>query len=81
MYNVTTSTGKDEGALLPDLVTATKLGFMFRAGIEWGHLRTGVEYNFVGNSGGDPFKYIALKIGVLLGGGRFDLISSNQNPF
>jgi outer membrane protein X len=81
VYNITTENGKDEGALLPDLTVATKLGFMFRGGIEWGHLRTGVEYNFVGNAGGDPFKYIGLKIGILLGGGRFELISSNRNPF
>jgi hypothetical protein len=80
-YNITTANGKEEGALLPDLSVATKLGFMFRGGVEWGHLRTGVEYNFVGNSGGDPFKYIGLKIGVLLGGGRFDLISGNRKPF
>src|SRR3954454_5575646 len=81
VYNITTANGKEEGALLPDLSVATKLGFMFRGGVEWGHLRTGVEYNFVGNSGGDPFKYIGLKIGVLLGGGRFDLISGNRKPF
>ena len=80
-YNITTANGKDQGALLPDLTIATKLGFMFRGGIEWGHLRTGVEYNFVGNSGGDAFKYIGLKVGVLLGGGRFELISSNRKPF
>jgi hypothetical protein len=81
VYNITTASGKDEGALLPDLSVATKLGFMFRGGVEWGHLRTGIEYNFIGNSGGDPFKYIGLKIGVLLGGGRFDLISGNKKPF
>jgi hypothetical protein len=81
VYNITTPTGKEDGALLPDLSISTKVGFMFRGGIEWGHLRTGVEYNFIGNSGGDPFKYIGLKIGVLLGGGRFELISSNKKPF
>jgi len=80
-YNITTATGKEEGALLPDLTIATKLGFMFRGGVEWGHLRTGVEYNFIGNSGGDAFKYIGIKVGVLLGGGRFDLISDNHKPF
>ena len=80
-YNITTATGKEQGALLPDLSIATKPGFMFRGGMEWGHLRTGVEYNFIGNSGGDAFKYIGIKVGVLLGGGRFDLISSNKNPF
>jgi len=80
-YNITTGNSKDDGALLPDLTIETKAGFMFRGGIEWGHLRTGIEYNFIGNSGGDPYKYIGLKIGVLLGGGRFDLISDNHKPF
>jgi hypothetical protein len=80
VYNITTASSKDEGALLPDLSVATKPGFMFRGGIEWGHLRTDIEYNFIGNSG-DPYKYIGLKIGVVLGGGRFDLISGNKNPF
>lgn len=80
-YNITTATGKQDGALLPDLTIATKLGFMGRGGVEWGHVRTGVEYNFIGNSGGDAFKYIGIKVGILLGGGRFDLISSNRKPF
>ena len=45
---------------------SSKLGFMARGGFEYGHLRLGVEYNFVG----DKMGYLGLKIGVVIGGGR-----------
>ena len=45
---------------------ASKFGFMARGGFEYGHLRLGVEYNFVGNKMG----YLGLKIGAVIGGGR-----------
>ena len=41
-------------------------GFMARAGFELGHLRLGVEYNFVPNDA----SYLGLKLGVCIGGGR-----------
>lgn len=44
----------------------SKLGFMTRAGFEYGHLRLGVEYNYVG----DKMGYLGLKLGVVIGGGR-----------
>jgi len=44
----------------------SKLGFMARTGFEYGHLRLGVEYNFVG----DKMGYLGLKIGAVIGGGR-----------
>lgn len=44
----------------------SKFGFMARTGFEFGHLRIGVEYNFVP----DKMGYLGLKIGVLIGGGR-----------
>ncbi len=44
----------------------SKFGFMARGGFEYGHLRLGVEYNFVG----DKMGYLGLKIGVVIGGGR-----------
>ena len=50
---------------------------MLRGGIEWGHLRAGLEYNFVSSSASQSFKYIGVKVGVLLGGGRFNMISDN----
>jgi len=76
VYNITTPTDKNEGALLPDISISTKFGVMFRGGIEWNHFRAGLEYNFT--SGSSPsFKYVGIKVGILLGGGRFDLISDN----
>jgi outer membrane protein X len=45
---------------------SSKFGFMTRAGFEYGHLRVGAEYNFVG----DKMGYLGLKIGVVIGGGR-----------
>ncbi len=45
---------------------SSKFGFMTRAGFEYGHLRIGAEYNFVG----DKMGYLGLKIGAVIGGGR-----------
>jgi outer membrane protein W len=44
----------------------SQFGYMARAGFEVGHLRIGVEYNFVANNA----SYLGLKIGVCFGGGR-----------
>jgi outer membrane protein X len=44
----------------------SKFGFMARGGFEYGHLRIGVEYNFVSQKAG----YLGLKIGAVIGGGR-----------
>jgi len=77
VYTINTVVGKNEGQLLPDISQITRWGFMLRGGVEWGHLRAGLEYNFVSNSASQSFKYIGIKVGILLGGGRFDLISDN----
>ncbi len=62
--------------------TSSKFGGMMRAGVEAGHFRFGIEYNFVPSStldgydsNGDAAKvksknsYLGIKIGVVLGGG------------
>lgn len=49
-----------------EIPTASKFGFMARAGFEYGHLRMGVEYNFVADKAG----YLGIKIGACIGGGR-----------
>ncbi|MEO8861553.1 MAG: OmpW family outer membrane protein [Ginsengibacter sp.] len=49
-----------------DIPTTSGFGAMARAGFEYGHLRLGVEYNFVKDKSG----YLGLKLGVALGGGR-----------
>lgn len=77
VYTINTVVGKNDGQLLPDIAEITRWGFMLRGGIEWRHLRAGLEYNFVSKVESQSFKYIGIKVGILLGGGRFDLISSN----
>lgn len=51
---------------IDDIPVASKFGFMARGGIEYGHLRIGIEYNFVADKAG----YLGLKIGGVIGGGR-----------
>jgi hypothetical protein len=78
LYSVVNQTGKDEGALLPNADFSNRFGFMLRGGVEWGHLRMGLEYNFVSsNSSEAKYSYIGIKAGIVLGGGRMGLISDN----
>ena len=49
-----------------DIPQTTKFGFMARTGFEYGHLRMGVEYNFVADKAG----YLGIKLGICIGGGR-----------
>lgn len=49
-----------------DIPVSSHFGGMARAGFEYGHLRVGVEYNFVPEKSG----YLGLKIGAVIGGGR-----------
>jgi hypothetical protein len=78
-YSVAMETGKSEGALLAEYTFSNQFGFMFRGGVEWGHVRGSVEYNFVNSE--SMSGYIGIKLGIFLGGGRFDLISGNRSPY
>lgn len=49
-----------------EIPQSTKFGFMARTGFEYGHLRMGVEYNFVADKSG----YLGIKLGACIGGGR-----------
>jgi len=51
---------------LDNIPISSKFGFMARGGFEYGHLRLGVEYNFVADKAG----YLGIKIGAVIGGGR-----------
>jgi hypothetical protein len=77
LYTITNTTGKNDGDILPNATFSNKFGFMLRGGFEWGHLRTGFEYNFVSNTSEVRSGYIGIKLGIILGGGRFGLISDN----
>jgi len=56
----------DQDTELDNVPVSSKFGCMARGGFEYGHLRVGVEYNFVAKKAG----YLGLKLGVVLGGGR-----------
>lgn len=56
----------DDISSINDIPTTSNFGFMARGGFEFGHLRVGVEYNFVPDKSG----YLGLKVGVVIGGGR-----------
>ena len=56
----------DDISTINDVPTTSDFGAMARGGFEYGHLRIGVEYNFVPNKSG----YLGLKIGAVIGGGR-----------
>ena len=49
-----------------EIPTKSKFGAMARAGFEFGHLRFGLEYNFVADKAG----YFGIKLGSCIGGGR-----------
>jgi len=48
----------------------SKFGFAPRAGFEYGHFRTALEYNFAGKTGSINNHYIGIKMGFFIGGGR-----------
>lgn len=66
MFTYASISSEDEGADLDNIPIDSKFGFMARGGFEYGHLRVGVEYNFVADKAG----YLGLKIGAVIGGGR-----------
>jgi len=55
-----------------DVQKGSKLGFAPRAGFEFGHFRTAVEYNVAGKTGTLNHNYIGIKLGFFLGGGRYE---------
>ena len=66
MYTYANVTSEDDISSVNDVPTTSSFGFMARGGFEFGHLRLGVEYNFVQDKSG----YLGLKLGVVIGGGR-----------
>ncbi|ANE49343.1 outer membrane beta-barrel protein [Flavisolibacter tropicus] len=58
----------DEEATALD--AGTKFGAAPRAGFEFGHFRTALEYNIVGKSGDINNNYFSVKLGFFIGGGR-----------
>jgi outer membrane protein W len=54
-----------------DVTTGSKFGFAPRAGFEYGHFRTAIEYNAIGKSGNINNNYLSIKVGFSIGGGRY----------
>lgn len=53
-----------------EINSVSRFGFMPRAGFEFGHFRTALEYNFVGKTGRINNNYFGIKMGFFIGGGR-----------
>jgi outer membrane protein X len=52
---------------------ANKFGAMLRAGFEASHFRLGIEYNIVGKTNFSANNnYLGFKLGICIGGGRYD---------
>jgi hypothetical protein len=72
LYRVANIDADDEDVNDPDYAPSadysSKYGFMLRGGFEYGHFRTGLEYNFIG----DRANYLGIKLGITFGGGRLD---------
>lgn len=61
-----------EATTSADVQKANKFGFAPRAGFEFGHFRTAVEYNVAGKSGSLNHNYLGIKLGFFIGGGRYE---------
>lgn len=74
--------GVDVNSTNENIAEGSKVGGMVRGGVEYKHLRAGIEYNLVGkttvpsssSTANDGYTikngYLGIKIGVLIGGGR-----------
>ncbi|HVG15464.1 MAG TPA: outer membrane beta-barrel protein [Chitinophagaceae bacterium] len=54
-----------------EINTGSKFGFAPRAGFEYGHFRTAIEYNAIGKTGNINNNYLSIKVGFFIGGGRY----------
>lgn len=66
VYTYANVSSEDDISSTDDIPKTSNFGAMVRGGFEYGHLRLGVEYNFVKDKSG----YLGLKLGVVIGGGR-----------
>lgn len=73
LYSLASATFDDsmEEVNEDDLTTGSKFGFAPRAGFEYGHFRTALEFNAIGKSGNVSDNYLSIKLGFSIGGGRY----------
>ncbi len=72
IYNLVGVNATLAGGGSVQIPAVTKFGGMARAGIEIWHIRAGVEYNFIGKTNAISNNYLGLKIGIVLGGGKYN---------
>ncbi len=55
-----------------DVQKGSRFGFAPRAGFEFGHFRTALEYNVAGKTATVNHNYLGIKMGFFIGGGRYE---------
>lgn len=68
----TNASAKLDQTTTEDMQSGSRFGFAPRAGFEYGHFRTAVEYNFAGKTGTVNHNYLGVKLGFFIGGGRYE---------
>lgn len=71
IYNLVGVNGTLANGGSVSIPAVTKFGGMGRAGLEIWHIRAAVEYNFVGKTNNINNNYLGLKVGIVLGGGKY----------
>jgi outer membrane protein W len=71
LFSLASVSTEDGDITEEEIETGSKFGFAPRAGFEFGHFRTAVEYNIVGKTGAINNNYLGIKLGFFIGGGRY----------
>lgn len=71
IYNLVTAEINTTDNQFVKLPAATRFGGVVRAGVDVWHLKAAVEYNMVGKTQGINNNYIGLKLGIVIGGGKY----------
>ncbi len=69
VYNLVSAEVNAGNTTTIQIPSVTKFGFLLRGGVEIWHIRTAIEYNFIGKTGNINNNYLGLKIGFVIGGG------------
>jgi outer membrane protein W len=72
IYTNASANLESQATTTDEVQKGSRFGFAPRAGFEFGHFRTGIEYNFAGKTANINHNYLGIKIGFFLGGGRYE---------
>lgn len=75
VYSQAARSVKDYYGQIEDLPSVNKFNFMLRGGFEFSHVSAAIEYNFISNKTYTRTGYLGLKLGFVIGGGRFDSLT------